>query len=503
MNRDSLLRNRTRARRVVIAAIAAVAPTALLAWSGCSSSSTSSGAGPIAVDPGGTYGAEITVTVVGRGRITTDIPGLDCPGDCFTSLVFDSATADGASGGVKLKASTTSPNTRFAGWKFDPAPLGARGKGPPSCNPIQRAAATPSVDMNADEITLPFGQTDGTAPAGQECTGFTSVPLAYDVTATFVDTTIRDAGADGDGGPGEILYQAANGGGAAQEIGVVDGRLYWKFQSGAFFGLATGTTSATPGATPQTLVAPPAQSITRLEVDAHVVVQKQNGELSVYANGSTFPTVLSGAPFTCSAVTSDSQYVYCQSGSTLYQWTVGGTGPTTLYTGLPTGADRFVSDNGSYFYFVDNSGGAGASIIERTPSNGDGGAATFTPLITGQTTPIRLRANGSRMFWINYQSAQIRGEGHTAFLGSTTSTIDVADTSGLRFLALDPSSSSTAWFGAVPVDDAVNSVIVKASTSGNGTMFLSGINGLGGVAVDSSYVYWTASDGTVRRMSKF
>jgi hypothetical protein len=143
-------------------------------------------------------------------------------------------------------------------------------------------------------------------------------------------------------------------------------------------------------------------------------------------------------------------------------------------------------------------------VIRRTSRIGaDGGAPTFTALVTGQTNPIRLRANTSRMYWINYEGASITGEGRTAATGSSISTVVVPGTSGLRLLATDPTSTSIVWLGVVPVGAATNSQILRAgTTTGSGVTFRSGISGLGGVAVDASFVYWTAQDGRVYRATK-
>lgn len=492
-----------RTRLLALGAVV-LAPTMVLTWMGCSSDPESTGTtGPrVNVDPGGTFGAEISLKVIGRGRVVTDLPGLDCPTDCFSRIVFRERTEKGADGTIKLKAIPTM-GARFAGWKFETAALGARGKGPDECNPITRDGTTPSVDTNAAEIALPYGESNGVPPKGQEanCGAFTTVPTLYNVVATFVDESILDGGGDVDGGPGEVLYESPMVGAQAREIGIVASRLYWKFVNGASHGIATGPTLTTPNATPQVAV-PAVGPIDRFESDAFVVIQKSNGELSFF-NGGTSPTVLPSAPLTCNEMTSDSSAIYCQSGDTLSSWTTGAVGPTVLYTGLPTGADRLASDN-TYLYVVDNSQGAGLSTISRTSRAGnDGGAATLTTLLSNQTNPIRLKVGSSRSYWINYDGANIVGEGRTASTGSSISTVNATAQSGMRFLTPDPSNTSVAYIGVVPVGNAGDSKILRVSTSSTSmTTFRSGISSLGGIAVDSSYVYWTAADGRVYRALK-
>lgn len=499
-------RKKERTRLFALSAVV-LAPTMVLTWIGCSSDPENTGTtGPrVNVDPGGTFGAEISLKVIGRGRVVTDLPGLDCPTDCFSRIVFRERTEKGADGTIKLKAIPTVGGTRFAGWKFETAALGVRGKGPDECNPVMRDGTLPSVDMNAPEIALPYGEVNGAPPKGQEgtCGAFTTVPTLYNVVATFVDDTIGDGGdgGDADGGPGEVLYESAMAGAQAREIGIVASRLYWKFVSGASHGIATGLTLTTPNATPQVAV-PATGPIDRFESDAFVVIQKSGGELSFF-NGGASPTVLPNAPLSCNEMTSDLSAIYCQSADTLSSWTTGAVGPTVLYTGLPAGADRLAADN-TYLYFVDNSQGAGLSTISRTSRAGnDGGAATLTTLLSNQTNPIRLKVGSSRTYWINYDGVNIIGEGRTASTGSSIATINAPAQSGMRFLTPDPSNTSVAYIGVVPVGNANDSKILRVGTSsGSMTVFRSGISSLGGIAVDSSYVYWTASDGRVYRAIK-
>lgn len=74
------MESRRRVSRLAVVLVLAATPTAAVAWVGCSSSSSNGGGGGRAnVDPGGTYGAEVAVTVIGRGRVITTVAGLNCP----------------------------------------------------------------------------------------------------------------------------------------------------------------------------------------------------------------------------------------------------------------------------------------------------------------------------------------------------------------------------------------------------------------------------------------
>src|SRR5690606_25407755 len=127
---------RNSVRRVLAVLGIGAAPCVALAWaSGCSSE----GDGPSGtyVDLGGTYGAEVSVTVVGPGRVTMDGRGIDCPSQCFTKYVFDGPEEARGATGITLTATPT-VGARFKGWSFETEELGTRGRGPEACNPVKR-----------------------------------------------------------------------------------------------------------------------------------------------------------------------------------------------------------------------------------------------------------------------------------------------------------------------------------------------------------------------------
>src|SRR5688500_16940609 len=141
------------------------------------------------VDPGGTFGAEIAVRVVGRGRVSGNIPtSIDCPGDCYARYTFTSQSDKGAADGLILRAISTT-GARFVGWTFEAEQLGTRARGPDNCSPVKRATSQPGNNDSA-ELKLSFGEVNGTAPPGQEgsCVGdILKVPVAYKLVATFED----------------------------------------------------------------------------------------------------------------------------------------------------------------------------------------------------------------------------------------------------------------------------------------------------------------------------
>ncbi len=484
-------------RRAAVVLAIAVAPTAAVAWAGCSSSSSSGGGSRTAADPGGTFGAEVAVTVVGRGRVITSLPGVSCPSDCYGSFVFADRNQDGASGGVTLKAIPTK-GVRFAGWKFDVAAVGTRGRGPELCSPLKRDSVSAQGDLNALEITLPYGETSGTPPLGQEaaCTGFTTVPTAYSVTATFVDEVV-DAGVDADAGA-DFFLESPVANAVGREIGLAGGRLYWRYEVGGTSSIATAPTSGIGGAQ---VIANTTAVITAFEIGQHVVWQNNAGTYGVVQGGSTFASTFATGGNTCVAVESDFTNVYCRTAGpngTMISWTTAGTSMTNLHSGLPVGTEFTVDSSG--FAIVDTTGGPAASSIRSIPKAGtlDAGVPTITDLVTGLTNPTQLEpASTSRLFWISDDGAGT-AQSASRFGGSAFSSTPA--TVGLKYLAADPQSTSSYFVGIAPSTLAGASQIVKLSSlSVATTMVRQNLTGIGGIAADSSYVYWTQNDGRVYR----
>lgn len=481
---------------------AAALPAAVVVWVGCGNDDKNDSAGLLEADPGGTYGAEVVVTIKGRGRVSASMPGLDCPGSCFARYVFDDKAKAGTNAAVVLKAEAT-PGSSFVGFTFETVTLGARGRGADTCNPLSRATSQPPA-ANGAEVVLPFGETQGTPPEGAQCSGPQNVPLAYAITATF-DTPVvieagpPDSGVDAGPPPGELVFDPPTAGAVGKEIGYTGGYLYWRYEVSGQGGIAYGSPSSFPQ-TPTSLLST-ANLVTKFDVSSHVVYQRSGGALYVINGGSTSSTTLTGAPAACSELDSDGSYAYCMTAAgSLYQWTTGGSGPVILHSGVPAGTDKLgVHPSSSYIYFVDDpSGTAGSATIKYAGKTQtvDAGTPTLTNFATALTNPIGLDVNSSYAAWITYDAVNDVGTMQRLFYssaGSTPTTI-IPATNGLRMLAVDPSSSST-FYGAVPATGSIY-------RSGTTTPIVTGITGLGGIAVDSSYVYWTTSDGRVYREFK-
>ncbi len=488
-----------RARRLTAVAVLGLTPVIALGWAGCSEDEKDA-FGPAYVDPGGTHGAEISVSVLGRGRVTANVPGRDCPSDCFAKYIYTSAAADGAAGKVTLTATPT-PGLKFKGWSFSTEPIGTRGRGPASCNPIMRAGSDPGVDKMALTIDLPYGETSGAAPAGQEgpCGAFTKVPVVYNVTAPFEsDPPVNlDAGVDGDAGSGglETIYNAPMLGAAARDVGITTGGyLYWRFTSGSSSGVAFG---ANPdGSAPQTpqIIVSPTTTLNPFEVDPYgVVYQDANtGTISVIRYGLTSATAMGGVPPVCTALAVDSSYnVYCRTSSTIVQWLYPSyTAGTVLYTGLPSGSDLVVESSSGAMYFS-----SANAILSLPVSGADGSIATPTTVVSGLSSPSGLETNSSRFFWLQFGGTVYASSSKNAPTTSYSTSVPVS----AQFLAEDKNSSSFFW--AASSSAIYHAYYFGGSGPGATQPFRTGLSGILGMTADSSYVFTAHSDGSIRRAS--
>jgi hypothetical protein len=510
------LKDRTRRRhRVALAFLFAVTPTLAMAWSGCSSDNKSGGGSAVNVDPGGTFGAEIAVTVIGRGRVITTVGGLNCPQDCFASYVFKDRSEPGAAGGITLKAIPT-PGIKFLGWKFDTAPLGSRGRGPENCNPVKRDSTAAAVNLNAEEIMLPFGEVQGAAPPGQEgfCVGVTTVPSAYNITATFENEVFDASVVDGDaeGGSPDIFLEPPAGltGYQAKEIGILNGTLYVRYQSPINSTSVIASSTSTPGGFLE-IISGSSAVYTAFEIAqtnaGHVVWQTSSGTIGVLLAGSISPQTFSSGGNTCVAVESDFSNVYCRTAGpngSLISWTTAGTSQTTLHTGLPSGTELAVDS--SRFYLSDTTNGFGSYQIRYVSKTAtpDAGVPTFSDSTSAVLTnpPFGLEVNSSRLLWIDYSTGSNVGIAQSISPTSGGSPFSsTPSTQGLKLLATDPNSSLSYFAGIVPsTATGVSSIVRLSASSTLSTMVRQGLTNVGGIAADSSYVYWTQSDGRVYRV---
>jgi hypothetical protein len=476
-------------RRVAWLVTLAAGPIAALA---CSDDDDNKGRG--IPDPGGTFGAEITIEVRGRGRVTANLPGIDCPATCFAKYVYPPGTS--TPGQVTLKASPT-PGANFRGWSFKTDPIPARGRGPDNCNPVFRPASTGT--QNGLEVTLPYGEVTGTPPVGQEasCNGQTTVPFAYKVIAEF--DPVIDAGRDA-GETIEVVYEPVTGASSfsARDVGLVEGTtLYW--HSTALAGgeiIARGEIPrGGPSQAPST-AATTTSTILLFEVDrAGVVYQTTTpSELHVIRGVGAREDVNNGAGHVCSTASLDSSgNLYCKTSSTglIVTWAPPYTSaPVTLYSGLSAVNDILVETSAGPIYVTTS------TSISTVPVGGnDGGAGTLTPVFSSRSNPRWLESNADRFFWL--ESFSVFGSAGKAAAGAVTNT-SISASSSFQYLAEDLSSTQHFWV-------AGSSTIYHAHYQGQALtkLFLGGLSSITGMTADTEYVYYTTTqDSRVRRASR-
>jgi hypothetical protein len=475
-----------------------------------------SGDGTAASDvPGGTYGAEISLSIVGRGRVTTVPAAIDCPGTCFARILLPGANADGGDGGITLIAEGTS-SAHFVGWSFAESDLGVRARGPSDCSPMTRKASVPAAVDRSTVIVVPFGATTGTPPRGHEaeCAPFTDVSLAYAVTATFEDDPPLPGfdAAPPDEADLDVLFVPRTPGSQAMEIGVTVGYAYWRYSLGGPFSGVAGSDLAS-GTSDE--IVQPTRIMRSFHVDRHAVFQYADDDsLWVIRAGQTTPSMLGVAP-PCFALASDALNVYCRAaldtGTAIYAWPVSSTEPSapSIVHVLPTGSSLAVDTQ--RFYFTDDDDVVPGHVkILSTPRDADvdGSIPELTTLATGQTTPFGLSLGPTFLAWID-DVGGTRVTRSTAKQPNGALFVDgLSKVNEIRFVAADP-FANVYWIGVG--DDGNGAWVIYETVAATGqtpTFVRSGLGGtnrvtdLGGLAVDTTYLYWTRANGRVYRAPK-
>jgi hypothetical protein len=187
-----------------------------------------------------------------------------------------------------------------------------------------------------------------------------------------------------------------------------------------------------------------------------------------------------------------SDNVYCRTSSTIIRWSLaqGYATPTTLFIGQSNGSDLAVDSTGGRLYFSTSS-----AINTHLLSDADGGVVvTPQQVLSGRSSPTNLELdNASTRLWWTESTTLYASSGISV---PSTATLTNASGSTLR-LARDPAEPSYFYV-------ANTSAIYHAYAFGGATtqIIRSGISGLTGVAADNAYIYWSQSDGRIRRMAR-
>ncbi len=472
------------------------------AWSACGTLASSE-QDRATFDPGPTLGVEIAIAIRGRGRVVSTPAALDCPGQCFARITLADGSTDAAAEGTTLTAEA-SRGSHFVGFAYEDLVLGTRARGPVQCSPVTRST-TVLAPTTRPRLTLHYAETHGTPPRDfeAECRDFTAVPVAYALTATFEEDDAIPRPPTPPDPPVEALFEPpVLGKVVGREIGVVGGRVYWRFETNGASGIASGQADGTGGGS--IVNVPPSDTISSFSVGRHVVFQHSSNYVEAI-HGVTGQRMSLGYFSPCGSFASDEGEAHCRissggSQSYLYSWSLDGGSYVYLYT-LPRG--KALTLDGDRFYFEENqSGREGEAFIESAPRFRDGGNSAPIPekLVFGQTAPRDLIVGPEHLFWIDDRDGIANVM--TAPKGDAGSG-EARPTLGARFIAIDPASPTRFWVGVSNGPDKGSSSIVEGSAlSSTMTTFRSQLTGLGGLAVSATHVYWTGNDGRVYRAPK-
>ena len=485
----------------LVLALAAGVTTAVAA---CDSSSD-----PVAstLDPGPTFGIEVTVSVLGNGRVVSLPSGIDCPSSCFARITSADRVFDGSDLGLSLTPAA-GIGAHFVGWTAQPLVSGTRARGPAECSPMKRNALGPPIGPIGDTIELPYGETQGTPPKGQaaKCADYTTVPVAYAVVATFEDEPAPPFFGQDAAPPGEVLFEPpALGVVVAREIGVVGDQLYFRYDQGnATSAIVRGAKDGKGGLS--LAIAPGSSTYRSVSIGPNIVAQTQNLVFEMLNVTTLQRGTQTSLGVSCTSVVTDNASAYCRfvsgSQSFLYTWALDGTGfPRYIYT-LPFGSDLAVDDANVYFTDVPFGGALKMATLETATKAPDAsGLPDASKLVPGLNNPSRLVVTASDLLWLDIdESSQPTVLGYVSKTGADAATFDTLG-APTTAIAVDPTDPKTFYIGLASAGSAAQ--IIRTRTDGSGYQtFLYGLESVNGVAVDATYVYWTQNDGRVYRAPK-
>lgn len=493
----------------------ALGGVAAVAWLGCGRE-----AAPEVASYPDDYGIEVSLQVVGGGRVFSPFGVLDCPGRCFEKLRFPPADAppggivaplpDGGTQARELLRASAGPGSTFLGWTFRTHAVGTRGPGPDTCNPIVRSGSIPPApERGSWRIDLPFGSVLGAPPVGreEECAAATRVPVLYDVVASFTPAPGPPVEEPPPPPPDPTLafLPSSPTENRTRGLGFVNRNLYW-------FSLDdSGGTSRLVRDRPDLGTLPRVPETVRVfdgeptQLDigpGGVAFQTTTGAMFAYVARVAAVRTLQPPPEPCRAFTIELFTVTCRTEHFLLRWVTSDADvgvPYTYVGGVPPGNGLAMASTNGRFLLATESGIV--ATYGQVQHDGDGGivdaggvpALALEPVVPTPLASRGLVAGDGRLWWFEGSNRVRSAVGDLP----GAAVLQAAPVAGnLSFLALDP-EPSRAWVGNghaivridLPVDGEPVALPVHAPPAEHS-----------GIAVDEQWIYTTTSfDGLVRR----
>gem|GEM_PF-7082064 len=332
-----------------------------------------------------TYGIELSVTVRGDGRVTSDRGDIACPGSCGARLTY--ASASDAPHVVRLVA-RPEPGHRFVRWEFDTGRVPTIGLGPEECSPVRRAALRPEIDVTAAGIGLALGEVDGLSPIGraESCAAFSRVPVVYVPTAVFAP--------DPDWVPPGVEVVATLPGSTVEDVAVQDGALWMRTRLPGRDQLLVQPL----GGSARAVASSDQRGVRIADLSGpHVAFQDDDGVISI-VDRATLEATSIGPLEPCRHLVTSATHVYCAiANGSLLSFTIRGADGRRVHT-LPPAVDLAVASDG--FYLLVPAADGGRRLV-RAPLTGTGTTPTLAELATSIPDAHGLSLDAAHVYGVD------------------------------------------------------------------------------------------------------
>lgn len=444
-----------------------VVPFALATGAACG------GTAPSRPPPERSWGAEVVVTVRGRGRVTAfGEPEISCPGRCAGEVVPPPGVS--APPVAITLHSIPEAGHRLVRWETEGVPVDSTTGAPPECNPIRRRAETPELG-NGEDATLPFGDVVGSAPEGRSetCVDYIRVPLAYSVTAVFEpQQEFEDRWAVG---PDKR---------SITDLKIADDTLMARAVGS--YGEPWDIVAYDPAGTLRTL-ASNISSDTFGFFGHHVIWQTKDGGMRLLARGSA--DIVSWTPVPsvrCVAVATTSTHAYCRTNDfRLVRWNLDGGEQETVLTSLLL-ASAMTASSDQVILVTSRAGGWTLQRVRPGSS-----PAVLDVVMEGEGgLPLLFRADARYVYglagfatgpWV-FRAPLASGEGPAAEYGRGSPDV----TYGVE----SSSSAEPVVFVATAAEG--KPWRITAHAPGATTTFRDSVSGVDSIVADAHHVYWSS-----------